>query len=255
MYRGVQPGKEKLAELSKPLGLTVVQIQKWFWDKNQNDIQEMAQAQVLLKQRMEQEEAFAKQDEAIVASPAKTGSEISENSVEISTESEVQTKSKQNQTTDDGSTEVFQLAEELKYPLKFISEVIVDLPSPTKTRCVEEYFDSTKSDAQPSPREKERPKVLIPEQIHRLSKPVQPLDGAKNHMQALCTRDRIQLIKKRSHNRAFTDLQKDPTPIRTQQWNIKPSICTQISKSQTFTPKIISPKATNAQLIPLSQAV
>ena len=53
MYRGVQPGKEKLAELSKPLGLTVVQIQKWFWDKNQNDIQEMAQAQVLLKQRIE----------------------------------------------------------------------------------------------------------------------------------------------------------------------------------------------------------
>ena len=53
MYRGVQPGKEKLAELSKPLGLTVVQIQKWFWDRNQNDIQEMAQAQVLLKQRIQ----------------------------------------------------------------------------------------------------------------------------------------------------------------------------------------------------------
>ena len=53
MYRGVQPGREKLEELSKPLGLTVVQIQKWFWDKNQSDIQEMAQAQVLLKQEME----------------------------------------------------------------------------------------------------------------------------------------------------------------------------------------------------------
>ena len=76
MYRGVQPGKEKLEELSKPLGLTVVQIQKWFWDKNQNDIQEMAQAQVLLKQRMEQEEASARQDEATFSSPAKTCSEF-----------------------------------------------------------------------------------------------------------------------------------------------------------------------------------
>ena len=79
MYRGVQPGKEKLEELSKPLGLTVVQIQKWFWDKNQSDIQEMAQAQVLLKQEMEQEKLMARHDEAADLSPAKPSSEFSEN--------------------------------------------------------------------------------------------------------------------------------------------------------------------------------
>ena len=71
--------------------------------------------------------------------------------------------SKQYQTTGDGSTLVFQLAEELNYPLKLISEVIVDLPSPTKTRCIEENFDSPKSDSRPALREQERPKVLIPE--------------------------------------------------------------------------------------------
>ena len=88
--------------------------------------------------------------------------------------------SNQNKTTDDGSTAVFQLAEELKYPLKFISEAVVDLPSPTKTRYIEENFDSPKSEAKPAPREQERSKVLIPEQNQRPVQPTQPLYGAKN---------------------------------------------------------------------------
>ena len=36
----------------------------------------------------------------------------------------------------DGDGDIFELAEKLRYPIKYISEVIVDMPSPTSTRMV-----------------------------------------------------------------------------------------------------------------------